>query len=162
MTDEILLLRSGRHLSSALSALRASFPGARITVVSNRGSHDVLDRVGIDARDRVVGRWSHISVGALLGDPVGRSLWRRSATRVAVLWPDPEGTGCGNVARAALFLSPRGFLAITPDGAMHRQAGPPSLFRETVNGLVSLVTLAAVFGLLTVPARLSRNFRGTR
>jgi hypothetical protein len=162
MTNEILLIRSGRHLHSALSTLRASFPGARITVVSNHGSHDVLDRVGVDARDRVMGRWSHISISALLGDPVGRGLLRREAAYVAVLWPDPDGTGCGNVTRAALCLSPRGFLSITPDGTMRQQSGGRWLFREAVNGLLSIITLAAVFGVLTVPGRLWRSLRVAR
>jgi hypothetical protein len=160
MKDEILLIRSGRHLHSALSALRSSFPAAHITVVSNDGSHDVLDRVGIDARDRVVGRWSHVSASALIADPVGRGLWSRRAQRVAVLWPDPDGSGYGNVTRAALALSPRGFLAVTPDGTVCEQSGPRCLAREALNGLLSLLTRVAAFALLTVPARVWR-VRGT-
>jgi hypothetical protein len=156
MNGEILLIRSGRHLHSALLALRASFPDARITVVSNDGSHDVLDRLGIDARDRVVGRWSHVSASAFLADPVGRGLWSRRAERVAVLWTDPGGSGYGNVTRAALALAPSGFLAITPDGTICEQSGLRCLTREALNGLLSLLTQVAAFALFTVPARVCR------
>lgn len=152
MAHDILLFRSARHLHTALQALRRTFPDARITVVSNAGSEDVLDRAGVGDASRVVGEWTHLSPRVLLGTEAGRSLWRRRRDLVAVLWLDQDGRGYGNVARAALCLSPRGFLVITPDGALTWHAGLRGLAREAGAAARSLVATVLVHALITIPA----------
>ena len=78
--------------------------------------------------------------------------------RVAVLWNDPDGTGQGNVDRTALAMSPRGYLAITPDGTIVERSPWPQLRREVARGVTSVATGAALAVLLYLPALAVRPF----
>ena len=162
MSRQILVLRSARHLHTALDALRRAFPDARLVVASNAGSSPLLKRVGVPAADRVIGGWTHLSPRELATDPAGRSLWRLRRDLTAVLLLDPDGLGYGNVVRTALCLSPRGFVAVTPDGAIVWHSGVRAVLRQAMAALTSAAVSVLVYGLLMAPARLLRAAgRGT-
>jgi hypothetical protein len=102
---------------------------------------------------------TRFSAGAVLRDSIARRLLFRGFDEVAVLWLDPAATGYDNVNRAALLLSPRGILAITPDGVIHRQRCSAIALKE-VSRAAQSVTAAIVLGaLLVAPARFLRLFK---
>ena len=156
MAREILLLRSARHLFTAVRVLRTRFPESRITVASQTGTDELLDLLDIPADQRVLGPWRQFTPTALLRTAVGRALRRRRFDEVAVLWLDPDGRGYGNVNRAALLLAPGGFLAITPTGDLIRQTPRRVLTAEARVAARSMAAAILIGALLVVPARLMR------
>ena len=75
---------------------------------------------------------------------------------MAVLWYDPDGVGQGNVNRTAIALSPRGFLAVAPDGSIVERYPQRALVRQLTRAACSVVALAALGALLFVPAAVGR------
>ena len=156
MATRILLLRTARHLDTALGALRNAYPAARISVCAGSASESVLDAAGVDRSDRVIGEWSHFSPSTLLRSPTGRKLLRGHRDVVAVMWMDRDGRGQDNVTRSALLLSPRGFIAILPDGSWRRHSGRRAMVRELARAVRSMAVAVAVLTLLLIPARVLR------
>ncbi|MDP1569133.1 MAG: hypothetical protein Q8L86_03945 [Vicinamibacterales bacterium] len=156
--ERILLLRTGRHLATALHTLARVSPGCEVTVVATPGAESSLAGCGIgpertliyDARPQFEA-WPFLTSG----------LYRRARhtgyDRVVVLWLDPHGAASANVDRTAFLLAPGGFEAITPDGLITTRRAGPVLRRQAVIALASLVTLATIHLLLAIPARLART-----
>jgi hypothetical protein len=89
----------------------------------------------------------------------GREARRLKPTRVAVLWTHPDGVGFENVNRAALTLSPRGFLAVTPDGTVRPARASRVAGREITRVAWSAFALAVVTVGLAWPAAILRGVR---
>lgn len=159
--ERVLLFRSGRHLQVALGALQAQLPGCEIAVVGTRGAERAIEQAGVPPgltfiyglRDRFTPLAFFLSATA-----ISARLWRY--TRVAVLWNDPDGRGQGNVDRTALWLAPRGFLAVTPDGRVIERAFGREAGRELRRTATS-VWVAGVLAALYVPALLMPGRRRT-
>ncbi len=152
--ERVLLLRSGRHLGLALSALRARWPGCEIAVVGTAGSESAIAESGVPGSRTFIyrGRPRFTPLAfSCSATGVAVRCWRFD--RVAVLWNDPEGTGQGNVDRTALLLAPSGFLAVTPDGRITERTVTPQ-FRREVRRAVTSVAAALVLGALFIPALL--------
>jgi SAM-dependent methyltransferase len=125
MSGGILLLRSGRHLEAALTALHREYPDSKVFIVSQPGTETLLDRLGIKAEQRFIykaGRF--FSPIRFFLSATGRQLHRLYKKglfqTVAVLWPDSIGRSHINVSLTALGLSPKGVLAVTPEGNIVR------------------------------------------
>ena len=159
MATSILLLRSARHLHTGLAALRARFPEAEIVVASQLGTEGVLDRLEVAPARRILGAWKRFTPLSFMSSPAGRDAWRRRFDHVAVLWLDPAGAGYDNVNRTALTISPGGFLAITPDGAIRSQRASRVLIAEAACAARSLAALILIAALLWAPARVLRLIR---
>jgi hypothetical protein len=151
--ERILLLRSGRHLRVALDALAAISPGCHVGVVGTPGSEAAMEQAGIAAADRFVytGRARFTPLAFFFSaTAVSAGFWRYD--RVAILWNDRAGSGQGNVDRTALAISPRGYLAIAPDGTVIDRSPWPQFRREVARTAASTVTGAALGLLLYLPA----------
>ncbi len=149
--ERILLLRSGRHLEVALTALARAYPGCEVAVVGTPGSEIAIAEAGVPAARTFVLRRRRFSPARVLLSPTAIAVWRWGFDRVAVLWNDPDGTGQGNVDRTAFALSPAGFLAVTPDGRMTPRGVTPQVRHELRRALTS-VAAAIVLGALYLPA----------
>lgn len=158
--ERILLFRSGRHLKTALDALRAASPGCDITVVATPATASVLDQNGIDAAHRILyERTAFFQPWPFITSASGARAWAGRFDRVCVLWNDPSGSGQVNVDHTALAVSPLGFTAITADGSLieHRTG---AILRRELARAVSSAGVAVLLGLcLFLPARLMRSFR---
>jgi hypothetical protein len=151
-SPRILLLRSGRHLSTALAALEAFAPGCEVAVIGTPGSERSIEQTGVPPeRTFIYTLRSRFTPLAFLVSrtSIAARLWRFD--HVAVLWNDPGGHGQGNVDRTALVLDPRGFLAITPDGRVIRRSWVPQIRRELQRAVASVMTAIAL-GALYAPA----------
>jgi len=152
--ERVLLLRSGRHLQVALTALQAHLPGCEIGVVGTPGSERTIEQAGVPAANIFVyAKRPRFTPAAFFFSTtaVSARCWRFN--RVAVLWNDPDGSGQGNVDRTALTLAPRGFLAITPDGRVVERSIWPQVRHEVCRSLTSIAT-AVMLGALYLPAML--------
>lgn len=145
--ERILLFRSGRHLQVAIEALRRAWPGCDITVVATPAAVAALEHAGVDEAHRILydrtpffQPWPFVSSGA------GRRALRGGFDRVCVLWNAPDGAGQSNVDRTALAVSPRGFVAVTADGALLVRRTAPLLVREARRAVRS-AGLAALLGI---------------
>ena len=156
MARDILLLRSARHLLTAVRALQARYPGDRITIASQTGTEEILDLLDVPARQRILVPWRRFTSTALLRTREGRQLLGRHFDEVAVLWLGPDGAGYSNVNRAALLLAPGGFLAITPAGDVVRQTPRRVLASEARYAARSVAAALPIGALLLAPARLLR------
>jgi hypothetical protein len=148
----ILLLRSGRHLRVAMDALSAYSPGCCIGVVGTPGCEPALAAAGVPVEDTFVYAASRFQPLAFWSSRTAAACRRWRYDEVAILWNDPEGTGQGNVDRTALALSPRGYVAIAPDGSIVARSSAPLLRREGMRIAASLTVGAALGLLLYVPA----------
>jgi hypothetical protein len=152
--EKILLIRSGRHLTTALTALHAFSPGCEIAVIGTPGSERAIEQAGIPPdRTFIYTRRPRFTPLAFFfsATSVAARFWRFD--RVAVLWNDPDGAGQGNVDRTALVLNPRSFLAISPDGRVIERTWVPQVRRELRRAVTSLAAAIAL-GALYVPALL--------
>jgi hypothetical protein len=149
--ERLLLLRSGRHLKVALTALDAYSPGCRIGVVGTPGAEAAFDQAGIAPEDRFLYHGGRFQPLAFSFGRTAREARRWGFDRVAVLWNDPEGTGQGNVDRTALVLSPRGYLAVTPDGTIVERALLPQVRTELMRAAASVAVGAALGAFLYAP-----------
>lgn len=158
--ERILLFRSGRHLKTALDALRAGSPGCDITVVATPAAAVALDQNGIGAGRRILyERTPFFQPWPFLTSAAGARAWAGRFDRVCVLWNDPDGSGQVNVDHTALTVSPFGFTAITADGSLIEHRTTAIVRREAVRA-VSSTAIAMLIGLcLFLPARLLRPFR---
>lgn len=157
--ERILLIRSGRHLRVAMDALAQRFPGCTIGVVGTPGSEPAVAQAGIQPGDYFLYPASRIQPLALACSSTARAARRWRYDRVAILWNDPQGTGQGNVDRAALALSPLGYVAVTPDGRIvERSSWRQSMF-ETVRLVASVGVGAALAVFLFGPAKAGRHVR---
>jgi hypothetical protein len=158
--EKILLIRSGRHLRVALEALRAWSPGCEVGVIGTAGSEGPIATAGIPPYDAFIytkrARLQPISFFFSLTALRARH-W--GYDRIAILWNDPDGTGQGNVDRTALAMSPRGYLAITPDGTIVERSLGPQLRTECLRVVMSLGTAAILGALLYVPAAITSFVR---
>ena len=159
--DRILLFRSGRHLQVALAVLRAASPSCEITVVARSEAEVALDAAGIDAAHRIAyDRTPFFQPLPFITSPAGRRALAGRFDRVCVLWNGPDGAGQANVDYTALTVSPSGFTAITPDGALLPRRTRANLGREAARAVRS-VTVAVFLGLaLFLPARVLTLRRG--
>jgi len=151
--ERILLLRSGRHLAVACTALDARFPGCEIAVVGTPGSEHAIEQAGVPVeRTHIYRRRTRFTPIAFVTSATAvRIAWRFD--RVAVLWNDPDGRGQGNVDRTAFALAPKGFIAVTPDGRLIERSWLPQVRFEIQRTLTSLAT-AVMLGALYLPALL--------
>ncbi|HLG55919.1 MAG TPA: hypothetical protein VI485_11350 [Vicinamibacterales bacterium] len=152
--ERILLLRSGRHLQTALAALRAREPECEVAVVGTPGSESAIEQAGVPpANVFVYGKRSRFTPAAFFfsSTAVAVRCWRFD--RVAVLWNDPDGAGQGNVDRTAFLLAPRGFLAVTPDGSLVERRLSRQV-RHEVRRAITSVAMAVMLGVLYLPALL--------
>jgi hypothetical protein len=150
--ERILLLRSGRHLRVAMDALAARFPGSRIGVVGTPGSAPAIEQAGIAHDDVFTYEGARFQPLAFF---LSRTAWaarRWRYDRFAILWNDPDGTGQGNVDRTACAMSPRGYLAITPDGGIVDRAVMPQLRIEALRAVASTGVVVVLGVLLYLPA----------
>jgi hypothetical protein len=154
--ERILLLRSGRHLQVAREALAARFPGCRVGVVGTPGSRPAIEQAGTAAGDTFIYEGGRFRPLALFCSRTGLAVRQWRYDRVAILWNDPEGTGQGNVDRTACVMSPRGYLAITPDGTIVERAVMPQVTTELLRVVASVGIAAMLGGLLYLPAMLVR------
>jgi len=157
----ILLLRSGRHLRVAMDSLTARFPGCRVAVVGTPGSEAAISMTDVRPGDAFIYRAPRMQPFAFLFSPTALAVWRWRYDHVAILWNDPDGTGSGNVDRTACVLSPRGYLAITPDGTIVERSAWPQVRREVVRLGASAAVGAALGLLLYLPAIVASAFRRT-
>lgn len=153
--ERILVFRSGRHLQTAIDALRRSAPLCEITVVARPEAAAALGQAGIDAahwirydRTAFFRPWAFIASGAWL------RAWAGRYDRVCVLWNDPDGVGQVNVDHTALTVSPRGFTAITPDGTVIPRPSGVTLRREIGRAALSVVVGTCLAVAVFLPARL--------
>ena len=158
MSETILLLRSGRHVRLAIESLRERYPGARVVVVGQPASVPSLDLSGVSAEDRIIYDGGVFRPWQFYRSAAGSAARRLACTRVAVLWYDPDGVGQGNVNRTALLLSPRGYLAVAPDGAIVERHPHQALWRQAARAVCSAAALVALGALLFVPAAVGRAF----
>jgi hypothetical protein len=152
--NRVLLLRSGRHLQVALSALQAQIPGCEVGVVGTPGSESAIAQAGVTASNTFIySKRPRFTPAAFFfsATAIAARCWRFD--RVAVLWNDPDGSGQGNVDRTALTLAPRGFLAITPDGRVVERTMWPQVRHELRRTMTSVGT-AVMLGALYLPAML--------
>ena len=150
--ERILLLRSGRHLRVAMDALAARFPGCRIGVVGTPGSAPAIEQAGIAHDDVFTYERARFQPLAFFFSRTGWAVRRWRYDRFAILWNDPEGTGQGNVDRTACAMSPRGYLAITPDGSLVDRAVMPQAWTEA-RRVAASAGVAVILGvLLYLPA----------
>jgi hypothetical protein len=150
--ERILLLRSGRHLQVALTALQASMPGCEVAVVGTPGSERAIEQAGVlSVNTLVYAKRTRFTPMAFFFSSTAVQARAWHFDRVAVLWNDPDGAGQGNVDRTALTLAPRGFLAITPDGRVIERTIWPQVRHEVHRTLTSLAT-ATMLGALYLPA----------
>lgn len=150
--ERILLLRSGRHLRVAMDAVTARFPGCRIGVVGTPGSEAAMATADVRPGDAFIYGAPRMQPLAFLFSSTAIAVWRWRYHHVAILWNDPDGTGSGNVDRTACVLSPRGYLAITPDGTIVERSPWPQVRREVVRIGASAAVGAALGLLLYFPA----------
>jgi hypothetical protein len=152
-SSTMVILRSGRHLACALEALHSSGFGGRIVVVSQPGTEPSLEAAGVGPGERLIyDRRRTFSARAFLTSPAGRAVRATRFDSLAVLWTEPHGRGFENVNRTALALSPRGFLAITPDGVI-RQVRPWRVAsREVMRCAWSMTALAVLSVGVLLPA----------
>lgn len=151
--ERILLIRSGRHLAIACTALEARNPRCEISVIGTPGSERAIEQAGIPPeRTYIYSRRTRFTPIAFI---TSATAWRVAGRfdRVAVLWNDPDGRGQGNVDRTAFALAPRGFVAITPDGSVIQRSWLPLIGFEIRRTVTSLAT-AVVLGALYLPALL--------
>jgi hypothetical protein len=150
--ERILLLRSGRHLHVATGALAERFPGCHIGVVGTRGSRPAIEQAGVAAADLFVHDAARLQPLEFFFSGTARRIRRWRYDRVAILWNDPDGKGSGNVDRTACLMSPRGYVAVTPDGTVIDRALIPQVQME-MRRVVTSIGVAAVLGvLLYLPA----------
>lgn len=158
--ERVLLFRSGRHLDVALEAIGDAWPGAVVSVVATPPAVVALDQAGIPKdRQIIYDRTPFFRPLAFLRSPC---YWQALGTRpdqVVVLWNGPAGAGQSNVDHTALLISPLGFSAITPNGAILPRRRLPLLRRELARAAASLTVTAAIGLLLYAPARAMRLFR---
>jgi hypothetical protein len=157
--ERILLVRSGRHLRVAMDALAACSPGCHIGVLGTPGAEVAMEQAGVAAADRFIyTRRARFSPLAFLLSPTALAVRRWHYDRVAILWNDPAGSGQGNVDRTALVMSPRGYLAIAPDGGIVERSSWPQLRRELVRAAASMAVGGALAALLYLPALVLKPF----
>jgi len=158
--ERILLFRSGRHLQTALDALRAESPSCDITVVATPAARPALEQAGIGCSHRILyDRTPFFRPWPFITSAAGARALTGRFDRVCVLWNDPDGSGQVNVDHTALTVSPLGFTAITADGSLigHRTG---AIVKREVSRAVASMGIATLLGLcLFLPARLLRPFR---
>jgi hypothetical protein len=148
----VLLLRSGRHLHTAIAALQQRWPGCEIAVVGTPGSEPAIAQAGITFDNTFIyARRSRFSPLEFLVSHAASAARRWRFDDVAVLWNDPNGTGQGNVDRTAFLLAPRGFLAITPDGGVTERRLTRQIAHESRRTITS-IAMALMLGVLYLPA----------
>ncbi len=153
--ERILLFRSGRHLQTAIAALRAESPSCAITVVARPEAAAALDQAGIQTADRILyDRTPFFHPWPFLTSRAGRQARAGRFDRVCVLWNGPDGAGQANVDYTALTVSPVGYTAITPDGTLHVRRTAAILRREAARTALSLAVGACLALALFLPARL--------
>jgi hypothetical protein len=157
--EKVLLLRSGRHLRVAMDALAARFPGCRIGVVGTPGSEAAITTADVLPGDAFIYSGRRLQPLAFFFSATAMRVRAWRYDRVAILWNDPDGTGQGNVDRTAFALSPRGYLAITPDGTIVERSPWPQLRVEALRVGASLAVGSALALLLYVPAIVSSAVR---
>jgi len=150
--ERILLLRSGRHLRVAMDALSARFPGCRIGVVGTPGSRPAIEQAGIAPEDAFTYEGVRFQPLTFFFSRTALAVRAWRYDQVAILWNDPDGTGQGNVDRTACAMSPRGYLAITPDGTIVERALRPQVRTEMLRVVASTGVAMAVGLLLYLPA----------
>ena len=148
----ILLLRSGRHLRVAIDALTARYPGCHVGVVGTPGSEAALAAVDLAPEDCFIYRAPRIEPLRFVFSRTALAIRRWRYDRIAILWNDPDGTGQGNVDRAALAMSPRGYVAIAPDGTIVERSLGPQVRAECLRLFASLGVGAVLGALLYLPA----------
>lgn len=152
--ERILLFRSGRHLQTAIDALRAVSPSCEITVVARPEAAAALDQAGIDAAHRVLyDRTPFFHPWPFLTSAAGRRARGGRFDRVCVLWNGPDGAGQANVDYTALTVSPLGYTAITPDGRLLTRRTAATVRREATRAALSLAVGAFLGLTLFLPAR---------
>ena len=151
--ERILLIRSGRHLAIACTALEALSAECEISVIGTPGSERAIEQAGIPVdRTYIYTRRTRFTPIAFITSATALRVAGRF-DRVAVLWNDPDGRGQSNVDRTAFALAPRGFIAIAPDGSIIERSWLPLVRFELKRTVTSLAT-AVVLGALYLPALL--------
>jgi hypothetical protein len=149
--DRVLLLRTGRHLQVAMTALRARWPQCEIAVVGTPGSEAAIAQAGVAPACTLI--YDRTPTFRPVAFRLSRTAWAARQwgfDQVAVLWNDPSGTGQGNVDRTAFALAPEGFVAVTPDGRLIDRRLWPQVRRELRRAATSLVA-GCILGALFVP-----------
>ena len=152
MPRRILLLRSGRHLRVAMDALASRYPACRVGVVGTPGSDAALAQAAIAAGDCFIHPVPRLHPLTFFFSRTALAVRRWRYDRVAILWNDPDGTGQGNVDRTALAMSPRGYLAITPDGTIVERSLWPQVWTECLRAAASLAIAGVLGAFLYGPA----------
>lgn len=161
--NRIVLIRSGRHVQVALDVLNKKYPGCHVTVIATPNTDSARLQSGVASEDWITyDAHSTFDAWPMVRSGLAAKMWARGFDRVAVLWQDPDGTDRANVDRAAVALSPAGFEAITPDGAIITRRTSAFLRRE-MGGLVYSLATALVLGVaLYLPAMVAGLTRRRR
>lgn len=158
--ERILVFRSGRHLHTAIAALRSDSPACDITVVATPSGSAALDDAGIPDNRRVTyDRASSFQPWPFVFSSAAARVMAQRFDRVCVLWNDPEGTGMGNVDRTALLVAPGGFTAITADGRLVTHRSWPVVRREAARAVRSIALMLGLGFFVFLPARVVRSLR---
>jgi hypothetical protein len=134
MSQAILLLRSGRHMPLAVAALRTTYPGSRVVVVTQPGTDGELDRAAVTVTDRIVYRRGRFAALRFLFSSAMVRVLALRPSRVAVLWNDERGAGLSNVTRTGWLLGRGRVIAITPDGRLRPLRAAHSIQRTLARG----------------------------
>jgi hypothetical protein len=135
-----------------MDALGTRFPGCHIAVVGTAGSEMALAEAGVATGDGIIYPAPRIQPLAFVRSRTARAVRQWRYDRVAILWNDAKGRGQGNIAATALALRPRGYLAITPDGAILERAPGAQTCSRCLRALASLTVGAALGVFLYAPA----------
>ncbi len=113
-----LLLRSSRHVGTAVHALRQRNPAARIVVLTRPGAEAALAEAAVAPEDQWPFDRNRFSPAAMMPLVAHRLRGVRLGS-VAILADNEEGRGFGNVIASAYCLFPRSVVAVLPDGSIH-------------------------------------------
>lgn len=161
--ERILLIRSGRHLQVAIDVLRRTYPVCAVAVIATPGTEGARVQAGIAPPDWLIyDAAPHFDAWPMMRGGLAARAWMRGFDRVAVLWQDPDGTDRANVDRAAFVLAPRGFDAITPDGALIRRQTSTVIRRQAATLWWSAATAVVLAAALYAPAAALSAMRGVR
>src|SRR3989442_15536464 len=108
--NRVLLLRSGRHLQVALSALQAQIPGCEVGVVGTPGSESAIAQAGVTASNTFIySKRPRFTPAAFFFSTTALAArcWRLDCGAGPLSGSGRSGAGQGE--RPALTLAPRDF-----------------------------------------------------
>lgn len=114
----VLVIRTSRFVSTAVSEVRRQWPAATLRVLHQAGSERELVDCGVEPEGSLrLPATSRLDVwSAIASRPFWRLLWWRP-DHVVLQWWNPDGIGHEAADRAALLLNVAGFHVVLEDGS---------------------------------------------